>query len=64
MKLQCLQGCFNLSGLDPFKHYDKAMNRRNVVLGAMKEEEMITEEEYTSAKNEKIILEEGGGSLY
>ncbi len=50
------------SALDPFKHYDKAMNRRNVVLGAMKEEEMITEEEYTSAKNEKIILEEGGGS--
>ncbi len=50
------------SALDPFKHYDKAMNRRNVVLGAMKEEEMITEEVYTAAKNEKIILEEGGGS--
>ena len=49
------------SALDPFKHYDKAMNRRNVVLG-MKEEEMITEEEYTAAKNEKIILEDGGGS--
>jgi penicillin-binding protein 2A len=50
------------SALDPFKHYDKAMNRRNVVLGAMKEEGMITEEEYTAAKNENIILEDGGGS--
>lgn len=50
------------SALDPFKHYDRAMNRRNVVLAAMKEEGMITEEEYIAAKNEKIILEEGGGS--
>lgn len=50
------------SALDPFKHYDKAMNRRNVVLGAMKEEGMITEEEYKAAKNEHIILEDGGGS--
>lgn len=50
------------SALDPFKHYERAMNRRNVVLGSMKELGMVTDDEYEEAKKEKIILEDGGGS--
>nr|WP_295972061.1 PBP1A family penicillin-binding protein [uncultured Bacillus sp.] len=50
------------SALDPYKHYEKAMNRRDVVLGAMKEEGMITAEEYRNALHEEIKLEDGGGS--
>ncbi|XTP52773.1 PBP1A family penicillin-binding protein [Niallia sp. Krafla_26] len=50
------------SALDPYKHYERAMNRRDVVLNRMKELEMITEEQFISAKNEKIVLEDGGES--
>ena len=48
------------SALDPYKHYDKAINRRNVVLSSMNELEMISEEQYDVALNEKIRLEDGG----
>ncbi len=48
--------------LDPYKNYDLAMKRRNVVLAKMKELGMITASEYTAAINEKIRLRDGGGS--
>ena len=48
------------SALDPYKHYEKAINRRNVVLSSMKELEMISQEQYDGALNEKIRLEDGG----
>ena len=48
------------SALDPYKHYEKAINRRNVVLSRMKELEMISQEQYDGALNEKIRLEDGG----
>ncbi|MBY0120413.1 transglycosylase domain-containing protein [Bacillus sp. S/N-304-OC-R1] len=51
------------SALDPFKNYDRAMERRNVVLGKMKEHAMISTEEYKQAINEKIQLNEGKGSF-
>ena len=48
------------SALDPYKHYEKAINRRNVVLSKMNELEMISQEQYDRALNEKIRLEDGG----
>jgi penicillin-binding protein 2A len=48
---------------DPYRNYDKATQRRNVVLGKMKELGMITDEEYDVAKKEKIRLHDGGGSF-
>ena len=48
------------SALDPYKHYEKAINRRNVVLSSMNELEMISQEQYDGALNEKIRLEDGG----
>jgi len=50
------------SALDPYRHYERAMKRRDVVLLSMKEQGFITNDEYNEAKNEKIILEDGGGS--
>ncbi|WP_436376493.1 transglycosylase domain-containing protein [Cytobacillus sp. BC1816] len=47
------------SALDPYNHYERAMKRRNVVLGKMKEHKMISAEEYENAVNEKIQLKEG-----
>jgi penicillin-binding protein 2A len=51
------------SALDPYNHYDRALARRNVVLGKMKELGMITKEEYNNARKEEIVLEDGGGSF-
>ncbi|MCM3764316.1 transglycosylase domain-containing protein [Neobacillus niacini] len=48
---------------NPYRHYDKAIERRNVVLGKMKELGMISKEEYAQAKKEKIRLYDGGGSF-
>ncbi|MEH7253683.1 PBP1A family penicillin-binding protein [Neobacillus niacini] len=49
--------------LDPTKNYDVAINRRNVVLGKMKELGFINEELYTAAKNEQIKITIGKGSI-
>lgn len=49
--------------LDPYKNYDLAMKRKNVVLAKMKELGMITKQEYTTAKKQKIRLHDGGGSF-
>lgn len=50
------------SALDPYKNYDRAINRRNLVLEKMQELGMITEAELEAAKKEKITLKDGGGS--
>jgi penicillin-binding protein 2A len=49
--------------LDPYRNYDEAMKRRNVVLDKMKEHGMITAEQSDQAKKEKIRLHDGGGSF-
>ena len=50
------------SALDPHNHYERAIERRNIVLASMKELEMITEDEYNKAKQERINIEDGGGN--
>lgn len=49
--------------LDPYKKYALAIERRDVVLGKMKELGMISTDQYTQAKKEKIRLHDGGGSV-
>ncbi|OIK14164.1 penicillin-binding protein [Bacillus sp. MUM 116] len=49
--------------LDPYKNYDEAVKRRNVVLAKMKDLNFITAEQYKQAINEKIVLQNGGGSF-
>lgn len=51
------------SARDPYQHMDRAIERRNVVLGRMKEMGFINDEEYKAAKAEEIQLEDGGGSF-
>ncbi|MEH7522275.1 PBP1A family penicillin-binding protein, partial [Bacillus sp. JJ1503] len=51
------------SALDPFRNYDRAIERRNVVLGKMKEHDMISGDEYEKAITETIQLNEGKGSF-
>ncbi|MFB3168027.1 PBP1A family penicillin-binding protein [Neobacillus sp. 179-C4.2 HS] len=51
------------SYLDPTKNYDVAIKRRNLVLAKMNELDMITKEQYNKAKNEKIKITIGSGSL-
>jgi penicillin-binding protein 2A len=51
------------SSLDPYKNYDNAITRRNLVLNKMNELGMITKAELDQAKNENIRLRDGGGSL-
>ncbi|GER65831.1 penicillin-binding protein [Weizmannia acidilactici] len=46
------------SALDPYHHYDRAIQRRNVVLSVMKQYGMITEAEYKAAKSEKLVLKD------
>lgn len=51
------------SARDPYKHMDRAIERRDVVLARMKENNFINEEEWQTAKGEEIRLEDGGGSF-
>ncbi|EIJ82006.1 penicillin-binding protein [Bacillus methanolicus PB1] len=51
------------SAYDPYNHYDRAMERRNVVLGKMKGLGMISADEFKAAKTEEIQLEDEGGSF-
>ncbi|WP_053365434.1 transglycosylase domain-containing protein [Bacillus sp. FJAT-27245] len=44
------------SALNPYKHLDKALDRRNVVLGMMAKHGFITNEEADKAKQEKVTL--------
>ncbi|ENG4185965.1 peptidoglycan glycosyltransferase/peptidoglycan DD-transpeptidase MrcA [Providencia rettgeri] len=43
------------STFNPLYSYDRAVNRRNVVLSRMFEEKYITRDQYEQAKNEKIV---------
>ncbi|MEK5392520.1 MULTISPECIES: transglycosylase domain-containing protein [Heyndrickxia] len=57
-----LAGIINApSALDPYKHMDRAIQRRNVVLGAMKKYGYITNDQYKKAVNEKLVLKDTGG---
>ncbi|HAQ06853.1 MAG TPA: penicillin-binding protein, partial [Bacillus bacterium] len=49
------------SALDPFKNYEKAIERRDVALLMMKTNGFITGEEYNKAIAEKVALNESGG---
>lgn len=51
------------SAYNPYKNYDRAVNRRNVVLAKMHELGMITEDEWNLAKEAKLTLVEGKGSF-
>lgn len=51
------------SARDPYKHLDRAIERRNVVLSRMKENGMINEEEFAVAKKEEVHLKDGGGNF-
>lgn len=48
------------SALNPYEHLDKALARRNVVLGQMINHQLITKEELEEAKKEKISLNDKG----
>jgi penicillin-binding protein 2A len=51
------------NALNPYKHYDRALDRRNIVLSKMKQLKMISDEEYQSSIKDKITLKDGGGSF-
>ncbi|WP_078550742.1 transglycosylase domain-containing protein [Litchfieldia alkalitelluris] len=50
------------SALNPYNNFDKAINRRDVVLSKMNELGYITDQDLKKALKENIILEDGGGS--
>ncbi|MBT2653761.1 PBP1A family penicillin-binding protein [Bacillus sp. ISL-18] len=52
------------SALNPYKHMEKATERRNLVLAAMKEQGYITNGQYQKAKTEKIVLNDNGGDPF
>ncbi|MBA2870483.1 penicillin-binding protein 2A [Anoxybacillus calidus] len=45
------------SALSPIKHYDQAIERRNLVLSLMKEQGYINEKTFLEAKKEKMVFE-------
>ncbi|MFC4322188.1 transglycosylase domain-containing protein [Litchfieldia salsa] len=51
------------SALDPYKNYEGAMKRRDIVLSKMLEIGAINEEEYKISLSEQIVLEDGGGNF-
>ena len=51
------------SATDPYRHYQRAIDRRDVVLYKMKELGMISNSDYKTAKTETIKLVDGGGSF-
>ncbi len=53
----------NPGGFNPFKHPQEALGRRDRVLTAMQEEEMIDAEAAGKAKAERLHLATGGGGL-
>ncbi|MBM7662710.1 penicillin-binding protein 2A [Bacillus mesophilus] len=50
------------SARNPYKNYDQALERRNVVLKKMQEQGYISKEAYNKGIKEEITLEDGGGS--
>lgn len=51
------------SGLDPTKYYDRAIERRNVVLAQMKEFGYLSDKAYEQAVREKIQIKLGQGNF-
>lgn len=51
------------SARNPYNHYDRAVERRNVVLKVMEEQGYISKEEYEKGVQEEIALDDGGGSM-
>ncbi|MCR2821095.1 transglycosylase domain-containing protein [Lederbergia panacisoli] len=49
------------SALDPYKNYEGATKRRDVVLGQMKNFNFISDQQYKEAIAEKIVLNNKGG---
>jgi penicillin-binding protein 2A len=49
------------SALSPYRHMEKATERRNLVLEKMKENGFLTEEQLNTAKNAQVVLNEMGG---
>ncbi|MEH7180776.1 transglycosylase domain-containing protein [Neobacillus vireti] len=52
------------SSLNPYRHLEKATQRRNLVLAQMKKQGYLTPQEYEQAINEKVILNNRGGDPY
>ena len=52
------------SALNPYKHMEKATERRNLVLDEMKKQGYITNSQYQQAKAEKIVLNDKGGDPF
>jgi penicillin-binding protein 2A len=51
------------SARNPYQHYEKAIERRNVVLKKMQEQGYISKKEYEKAIQDEIVLDDGGGSV-
>lgn len=49
------------SALSPYRHLEKATERRNVVLERMKAQNYLTEEQVVTAKKAEVVLNEKGG---
>jgi penicillin-binding protein 2A len=52
------------SALSPYRHLEKATERRNLVLERMKAQNYITEEQLEEAKKAEVVLNEKGGDPY
>jgi penicillin-binding protein 2A len=49
------------SALSPYRHLEKAIDRRDVVLDRMRQQNYISEEQLNEAKKAKVVLNEKGG---
>ena len=52
------------SALNPYDHLQEAIDRRNVVLTAMKKQGFITSEQFKKSESEKVVLKDGGGDPF
>ncbi|SFA80301.1 MULTISPECIES: transglycosylase domain-containing protein [unclassified Bacillus (in: firmicutes)] len=52
------------SALNPYEHIEKAKDRRDVVLVQMKEQGMISQNQYEQAKSEKVTLKDKGADPF
>ncbi|MCL6572108.1 MAG: penicillin-binding protein 1A [Bacillus sp. (in: Bacteria)] len=52
------------SALNPYEHMEKATERRNLVLQQMKKHGYISSQQFDTAKNDKVILNDKGGDPF
>ena len=52
------------SALNPYNHMEKAKERRDVVLAAMKEQGFISDKQLKKARTEQIVLQDKGGDPF